>query len=141
MSESEIFALRPKLNEGEPLLSYLIRVANANGIANISELWQSAKKGNVYRVDRNFAYKFDLYPSDIVSLNKLGRLLNKSGNELKQHSFEPIVSLFYPGAAGKMIFGKKLNLNIDAFVENALKKTEFINYYGRLRKLRYAKSI
>ena len=99
MRGNETFTIRPKLHEGESLLNYLIRVANKNGIVNISELWQSVKEGNSYKVDRNFVYKFDLYPSDIASLNKLGRLLNKSENELKQHSFEPIVSLYKGGIA------------------------------------------
>ena len=122
MRGNETFTIRPKLHEGESLLNYLIRVANKNGIVNISELWQSVKEGNSYKVDRNFVYKFDLYPSDIASLNKLGRLLNKSENELKQHSFEPIVSLFYPGPAGKMIFGKDIELKHRRFCRKCLEE-------------------
>lgn len=123
MCGSETFTIRPKLHEGESLLSYLMRVVNANGIANISELWQSVKEGNLYKVDRQFAYKFDLYPSDIASITKLGGFLNKSKNELKEHSFEPIVSLFYPGSAGKMIFGKEIELKHRRFCRECLEET------------------
>lgn len=122
MCKSETFTIRPKLYEGEPLLSYLIRVANENGISNFSELWQTVKEGDLYKVDRQFAYKFDLYPSDIASINKLGRLLKKSEDELKHHSFEPIVSQFYPGSTGKMIFGKEIELKYRRFCRKCLEE-------------------
>lgn len=115
------FTIRPKLIEGESLSSYLVRTANLNGITSISEIWQVVKKGS-YEVARNYFYKFDLFPTDIVHLKDLSILLNIKANELVVHSFEPIVSFLYPGAFGKMIFGKEIELKHRRFCRSCLKE-------------------
>lgn len=115
------FTIRPKLIEGESLSSYLVRTANLNGITSISEIWQVVKKGS-YKVARNYFYKFDLFPTDIVHLKDLSILLNIKANELVVHSFEPIVSFLYPGAFGKMIFGKEIELKHRRFCRSCLKE-------------------
>ncbi|KGR89286.1 hypothetical protein CD30_17425 [Ureibacillus massiliensis 4400831 = CIP 108448 = CCUG 49529] len=114
------FTIRAKLIEGESLSSYLIRTANQNAITRISEIWQFVRKQATYKVDRNSFYKFDLFPSDIVQLNELSILLNIRANKLGLHSFEPFVSLFYPGAAGKMIFGKEVEIKNRRFCRSCL---------------------
>ncbi len=116
------FTIRPKLIQGESLSSYIIRTANLNAISSISEIWQLVKKHEIYKVDRNFFYKFDLFPSDIVHLSDLSILLNIKANVLVAHSFEPIVSFFYPGSAGKMIFGKEIELKHRRFCRSCLKE-------------------
>ncbi|MFY3790351.1 TniQ family protein [Ureibacillus sp. MALMAid1270] len=121
MERNQIFTIRPKLKAGESLLGYLIRVADENKIS-ILELWQLINNPNGYKVDRNFSYKFDLFPSDIVHLNKLERLLNIGVVELKRHSFEPIVSLFYPGSAGKRVFGKEIEKRHRRFCSKCLEE-------------------
>lgn len=113
------FTIRPKLIEGESLSSYLIRTANLNGITSISEIWGMVKKGIVAR--SNY-YKFDLFPTDIVHLKGLSILLKFQANELVAHSFEPIVSFFYPGVYGKGIFGKEIELKHRRFCRNCLKE-------------------
>ncbi|MGE8006750.1 TniQ family protein [Lysinibacillus sp. NPDC093216] len=115
------FTIRPKLIEEESLSSYLVRTANLNGITSISEIWQVVKKGS-YEVARNYFYKFDLFPTDIVHLKDLSILLNIKANELVVHSFEPIVSFLYPGAFGKMIFGKEIELKHRRFCRSCLKE-------------------
>ncbi|MFK5710741.1 TniQ family protein [Lysinibacillus boronitolerans] len=115
------FTIRPKLIEGESLSSYLVRTANLNGITSISEIWQVVKKGT-YEVARNYFYKFDLFPTDIVHLKDLSILLNIKANELVVHSFEPIVSFLYPGTFGKMIFGKEIELKHRRFCRSCLKE-------------------
>lgn len=115
------FTIRPKLIEGESLSSYLIRTANLNGITSISEIWQLVKRGQCKVVRGNY-YKFDLFPTDIVHLNDLSILLKFKANELVVHSFEPIVSFFYPGVYGKMIFGIEIELKHRRFCRSCLKE-------------------
>ncbi|WP_345803550.1 MULTISPECIES: TniQ family protein [unclassified Lysinibacillus] len=129
------FTIRPKLIEGESLSSYLIRTANLNAINSISEIWQLVKKHEVYKVDRNIFYKFDLFPCDIVHLNDLSILLNIKANELVLHSFEPIVSFFYPGAAGKMIFGKEIELKNRRFCKSCLNENKAYQLLWQVKEI------
>lgn len=121
MGVRSTFTIRPKLIEGESLSSYLIRTANLNGITSISGIWQLVKQGK-YIVARSNYYKFDLFPTDIVHLNDLSILLKIKANELVVHSFEPIVSFFYPGVYGKMIFGIEIELKHRRFCRSCLKE-------------------
>lgn len=114
------FTIRAKLIEGESLSSYLIRTVNLNAITSVIEIWQLVKNQEMYKVDRNKSHKLDLFPSDIVHLNDLSKLLNIQANELVLHSFEPIVSFFYPGAIGKGIFGKEIELKHRRFCRSCL---------------------
>ncbi|WP_339280487.1 TniQ family protein [Lysinibacillus sp. FSL P2-0066] len=135
MKVRRTFTIRPKLIEGESLSSYIVRTANLNGVTNISEIWQLVKKQGPYKVDRNFIYKFDLFPTDIVHLNDLAILLNIKANELVLHSFEPIVSFFYPGAAGKMVFGKEIELKHRRFCRSCLKENGAFQFLWQVKEI------
>lgn len=135
MEVRRTFTIRPKLIEGESLSSYLIRTANLNAITSITKIWQLVKKQEIYKVDRNFFYKFDLFPSDIVHLSDLSILLNIKANELVSHSFEPIVSFFYPGVAGKMIFGKEIELKHRRFCRSCLNENRAFQLLWQVKEI------
>ncbi|MDC3414768.1 TniQ family protein [Terrihalobacillus insolitus] len=134
MSIKNKFTIRPRLFEGESVTSYLVRVAHANQIS-FSELWKIVKKGDKYSVNRYYANKFDLYPNDLIDIKLLSKLLNMPNKILESHTFEPFISLFYPGASGRMSFSTDINLKHRKYCKSCLRETGVFKLIWQVKEI------
>lgn len=84
--DENIFPIRPKIEEGETLTSYLFRIAEANRTTFqlIHETLSTHKKENT---NTRVYYFLDLMPHNQIDIYLLGNLLGMSEDEILSHTY------------------------------------------------------
>ncbi|MNW33028.1 hypothetical protein D3C74_99830 [compost metagenome] len=88
------YAVRPKIEEGEALTSYLFRLAEANATSFIRTLHTINTQEN-FKIHSRRYYHLDLLPQRQVDVPLLGSLLCMSHGELLSHTYYPAVEKIF----------------------------------------------
>ena len=91
--ESELLTVRVKLYEDELLSSFLIRLANANGI-DILKFCSSFSKSTSHYFQRGDINLLDFYPLSILDIDKLADIVNIERMRLLNSTFIKITTKF-----------------------------------------------
>lgn len=85
--------VRAKPIEGEALSSYLLRLAESNGLELLT-LWNLVKKRSTHFIQMNDLNVLNFFPYNTVDINKLSELSDISVEELLQCTFLYLLSKF-----------------------------------------------
>lgn len=91
--KNTVFSVRPKLLPGESCWSYLIRLADQNGIPVLAML-NSIKTWEQKYIQRADFGLLDITPGSALNMEQLSRLTRQSVEELLSSTFTPLLRIF-----------------------------------------------
>ncbi|RAV19104.1 TniQ family protein [Paenibacillus contaminans] len=94
MYDEKRYAVRPKIEEGEALTSYLFRLAEANGTSFLGII-HTINTQDYLKIYSKRYYHLDLIPYRQVDVSLLESLLCMSYDELLSHTYYPAVAKIY----------------------------------------------
>jgi hypothetical protein len=112
------YRVRPKIEEGEALTSYLFRVAEANG-SSLRTMIHIINTQNRLRIESKMYHFLDLLPQRQVDLTLLSKLLCLSENEILSHTYYPVLDKIYDDPLGQI---EEISHHISILVETKHRK-------------------
>jgi hypothetical protein len=135
VSMTNRFTIRPIIGAEECLTSYLLRLANQNFV-DVSAIWRKCQNDSIYKVDRNLSFNFDIYPEDIVEIDKLSAMCKFPLDKLPYHTFKPILQYYYGiGTSGKKLIGKEYEKRHRKYCSLCLKENGQFNIFWQVKEI------
>ncbi|WP_057776082.1 TniQ family protein [Cytobacillus dafuensis] len=132
---TERFTIRPVLGAEESLTGYLLRVCSKNFV-DIPTIWRICQNDSIYKVDMNFSFNFDIYPEDIVKVDKLTRMCKLPLEKMQYHTFKSILQNYYGiGSSGKKLIGKEIEKKNRKYCSMCLKENGQFNILWQVKEI------